>query len=141
MLHCLSTGRVYAVLRTLMSDKEGVEVVLASCVQDNSSVAIKVTSKLQQKERWRAPVLTAQARAEVAALTRLAPHENTVGLVEAAEDERAVYAVFPYLPGGDLCDRMMAAKQGRCEETAARRILLQVARALRHMKIQGYSHG
>lgn len=129
--------RAYAILKPIDTRKSHLAVYLARPiaapaphVMPSPFVAIKITFKAEGgggccSGRCQADEQVQQARGEIASLQRLSVtggHKGVIGLIDAMEDDRAIYTILPYVEGEDLCDVMLANPDQFCTEEMARQV-------------------
>lgn len=147
----------YALLMPLRENKGHIDIWLAVAHPFDPSavcpqVAVKVTYKPLSTRCTRCSkaccgaLQEQQARAEIASLQRLSSavtgeHENVISLIDAMEDETAIYTVLPYMPGGDVCDMLLALPSRRLPEVVVHDMMLDIVHGMLQLKSLGLTHG
>lgn len=145
-------GQDYVLVTPLMECKRHVSLYLAlpypiTPSSASSQVAVKVTDKPLSTACTRCSkaccvaVQEQQARTEIANLRRLSSAANVISLIDAMEDEVAIYTVLPYMEGGDLCDRLLALPNRRQPEAVVRGLMIDITQGMRQLKASGMTHG
>eukprot|EP00629_Pelagomonadales_sp_RCC1024_P015554 CAMPEP_0119279632 /NCGR_PEP_ID=MMETSP1329-20130426/21205_1 /TAXON_ID=114041 /ORGANISM="Genus nov. species nov., Strain RCC1024" /LENGTH=371 /DNA_ID=CAMNT_0007280187 /DNA_START=191 /DNA_END=1303 /DNA_ORIENTATION=+ len=123
---CNMTLDDFEVGRPLGNGKFG-RVYLARTKRDKYVVALKVLRKSQLEKNG----VEHQLRREIEIQTHLV-HKNILRMFGYFWDEKRIYLILEYAPGGELYKRLTA--KGRFSETETAKYILEMARAL------GYCH-
>jgi aurora kinase len=119
---------------TLGKGKFG-RVYLARHLATNYICALKVISKAQCSNEEEERLI----RREVEVHQNLA-HKNILKLLSWFYDDKSIYLVLEYAPGGSLYSRLKKQPKGRFDERTAARYVAQMAEALRYMHSKNIIH-
>jgi aurora kinase len=103
-------------------------VYLARHLTTNYICALKVISKVQCVDEEEERLI----RRELEAHGNLA-HKNILKLLSWFHDDKSIYLVLEFAPGGSLFSRLEKQPKGRFDERAAARYIAQIAEALRYI--------
>jgi len=101
--------------------------------ESNAPFAIKIIDKAQlQKEH-----MEEQLKREIAIMKHL-KHEHIVQLKEVLQTQKHIYIVLELITGGELFDRIVAAK--RFDENTGRKYFQQLIMGIYYCHMQGIAH-
>lgn len=102
-------------------------------VETNAAFAIKIIDKQQLAKEH----MEEQLKREIAIMKHL-KHENIVQLKEVLQTAKHIYIVLELVTGGELFDRIVAAK--RFDENTGRKYFQQLILAISYCHQQGIAH-
>ncbi|KAL3506020.1 hypothetical protein ACH5RR_031402 [Cinchona calisaya] len=105
------------------------------CLEDNSSVAVKVIDK---RAKFQAPLEQLIVR-EVSAMRRLNNHPSILKIHEVMATKTKIYLVMELAPGGELFTKLQQ-RGGRFSESTARSYFQQLISALHFCHQNGVAH-
>eukprot|EP00906_Rhabdomonas_costata_P019084 RCo027788 len=109
------------------------KVKYAVDTETNKAYAIKVIDKAQLARQH----MEEQQKREIAIMKHL-KHENIVRMTEVLQTSKHIYIVLELITGGELFDRIVAAK--RFDEIVGRKYFQQLISAIYYCHLQGVAH-
>ena len=128
------TAHDFEVGGTLGRGKFG-RVYLARHLSTNYISALKIISKSQCSTEEEENLI----RRELEVHQNLA-HKNILKLLSWFHDEKCIYLVLEYAPGGSLYSRLKRQPKGRFDERTVAQYVAQIAEALRYMHSKNIIH-
>jgi aurora kinase len=128
------TPRDFEVGGSLGGGKFG-RVYLARHINTDYICALKIISKAQCSNEEEERLI----RREIEVHQNLA-HKNILKLLSWFHDDKSIYLVLEYAPGGSLYSRLQKQPHGRFEERTAAQYVAQMAEALRYMHSKNIIH-
>jgi serine/threonine protein kinase len=128
-----SSGGEFILGTTLLGTGSFSQVKLGQELTTGQTVAVKIMEKSKLGDYDRQCIGT-----EIAILRRLR-HRHVVQYLDDFSDDAKSFIVLEYVPGGNLF-QLLKSKGGRLSENEARRIMVQLLRAVEYCHEQGVVH-
>ena len=148
VLECPQSGETYYFIRNLeVKTRSYIKIMLASRLrrlpgpEEAFEPGEEVVIKMWKRKLWETATIDENPYGELAAMQLLSAvgdlHFNR--LLDFAQDDKFIFMVIPYMPGGDLFEKVLARDEPMSEDEA-RPIMAQLMGHLAFMRDNGIAH-